>query len=221
MKVIIIGGGQVGSYLANLLVERGHEIIIIEEKEKRIEQLEKTFPSKSLVHNSGTDPEVLESIDIQHANVVVAVTGSDETNLVVATLARLEYNVPRVISRINNPKNAWLFTPIMGVDVALNQADLMAHLVAEEMSLGDMMTLLRLHGGQYSLVERVVDPTSSLVNKPLRDIELPVECVLVAVIRNNDLLIPRGDTILMANDKTIAITHVDHLQELDNLFHNN
>lgn len=218
MKVIIVGGGQVGCYLASLLIERGHEIKIIEMKENRIDVLKKSLPGGVIVRGSGTDPKLMESVDIQHTDVLAAVTGSDETNLVIATLARLEYGVTRVIGRVNNPKNTWLFTPVMGVDAALNQADLMARLVAEEMSMGDMMTLLKLHGGKYSLVERMVDPASSIVGKALRDIKFPAECVLAAVIRNSNLLIPRGDTVLMASDKVIAITHEDQLQKLDNMF---
>lgn len=218
MKVIIVGGGQVGCYLASLLIERGHEIKIIEMKENRIDILKKSLPEGVIVRGSGTDPKLMESVDIQHTDVLAAVTDSDETNLVIATLARLEYGVTRVIGRVNNPKNTWLFTPVMGVDAALNQADLMARLVAEEMSMGDMMTLLKLHGGKYSLVERMVDPASSIVGKALRDIKFPAECVLAAVIRNSNLLIPRGDTVLMASDKVIAITHEDQLQKLDNMF---
>lgn len=218
MKVIIVGGGQVGSYLATLLIERGHEVKIIEAKEARIEVLKKSLPENTIIHGSGTAPQLLENANIQHTDVLAAVTGSDETNLVIATLARLEYGVNRVIGRVNNPKNAWLFTPTMGVDAALNQADLMARLVAEEMSMGDMMTLLKIHGGKYSLVERMVDPVSSIVGKALRDIKLPTECVLVAVIRDSELLIPRGDTVLQANDKAVAITYAEQLQKLDDMF---
>ena len=98
--------------------------------------------------------------------MLAAVTGEDEVNLVITTLARFEFNVPRVIARVNNPKNAWLFTPEMGVDVALNQADILAHLIAEEMSLGDMMTLLKLRKGEYSVVEEKVHPHSGVGKKP-------------------------------------------------------
>ena len=101
---------------------------------------------------------VLEAEGIRQMDVVAAVSRADETNLVVTSLARFEFNVPRTIARVNNPKNVWLFTPEMGVDVALNQADLMAHLIAEEMSMGDMLTLLKLRKGQYSVVEIMVDP---------------------------------------------------------------
>ncbi len=218
MKIIVVGGGQVGSYLASLLMGRGHEVKILEVREQRAENLKKSLPEGIVLCGSGTDPTTLENAGVRHTDVVAAVTGSDETNLVIATLAKLEYGVRRVVARVNNPKNAWLFTPVMGVDAALNQADVMAHLVAEEMSMGDMMTLLKLHGGKYSLIERMVGSSSPVAGKALRDTELPRECVLVAVIRDSDLLIPRGDTVIQPDDKLVAITHVDQLQKLDDMF---
>lgn len=214
MKVIIVGGGQVGAYLASMLLERGHEIKIIDERGARIPVLKAELPEESILHANGADPKVLEDAGIHGADVVAAVTGSDETNLVIATLAKLEYGVRRVIGRVNNPKNAWLFNATMGVDAALNQADLMAHLVAEEMTMGDMMTLMKLHGGEYSLVERNVDPSSPVVGKTLREIKLPHECVLVAILRREELLLPRGDTVLLANDTIVALTHISQLQTL-------
>ncbi len=217
MKVLIVGGGQVGAYLALLLKDRGHEVTVLEERESRVDSLKKILPENTIVFGSGTDPKTLESVGIHHTDVVAAVTGLDETNLVIATLAKLEYGVRRVVGRVNNPKNAWLFTPVMGMDAALNQADVMAHLVAEEMSMGDMMTLLKLHGGKYSLVERMIGPDSPVAGKMLHDIGLPRECGVLVIIRSSDLLIPRGDTIIEANDKLIAITHVDWLQKLDNI----
>ena len=214
MKVIIVGGGQVGAYLASLLIERGHEIKIIDERDTRIPILKRDLPEDCVIHGNGADPKVLEAAGVRSADVVTAVTGADETNLVVATLSRLEYGVRRVVGRVNNPKNAWLFNATMGVDAVLNQADLMARLVAEEMTMGDMMTLLKLHGGQYSLVERVVDPDAAVVGKTLRDIKLPVECVLVAILRKEELLLPRGDTVLLADDKIVAIAQTSYLQTL-------
>lgn len=221
MKVIIVGCGQVGAYLAGLLLERGHEVRVIEMKEARVAILKKQLPADQILVGNGTDPKLLQQAGVQHADVVAAVTGLDETNLVVATLAKLEYGVPRVVGRVNNPKNAWLFTPVMGIDAALNQADVMARLVAEEMSMGDMMTLLKLHGGKYSLVERVVGASSSMTGKALRDIRFPAESMLVAVIRNADLLVPRGNTVLLSNDKVILITHIDRLEILDSMFEHN
>jgi len=214
MKVIIVGGGQVGDYLASLLLERGHEIRIIDQRDSRIPVLKRDLPEECVIHGNGADPKVLEAAGIQNADVVAAVTGADETNLVIATLAKMEYGVRRVIGRVNNPRNAWLFNATMGVDAAINQADLLSHLVAEEMSMGDMMTLLKLSGGQYSLVERIVDPASRVVGKALREIKLPVECVLVAILRESELLLPRGDTVLMANDMVLAMAHATYLPTL-------
>jgi trk system potassium uptake protein TrkA len=214
MKVIIVGGGQVGAYLASLLLERGHEIKIIDNRESRIPVLNRNLPKECVIFGNGAEPRVLEAAGINETDVVTAVTGSDETNLVVATLSRMEYGVRRVVGRVNNPKNAWLFQEIMGVDAALNQADLMARLVAEEMTMGDMMTLLKLHGGQYSLVERVVDPSSPAAGKTVKEINLPLECVLVAILRKDQLLLPRGDTSLLSGDKVVAIAHTSYLDHL-------
>jgi trk system potassium uptake protein TrkA len=108
---------------------------------------------------------------------------------------------------VNNPKNAWLYGEEMGVDIGLNQADLMAHLIAEEMSLGDMMTLLKLRRGDYSLVEEKVDPSSAAVGKAVRDLALPGDCVLAAVIRKGQLVLPRGPTVLQAGDEVLAVVH--------------
>src|SRR4030042_1540882 len=146
MNVIIVGGGKVGTHLAAVLLAEGHRVQVIEVRREEIPELQAALqhPQGGVTLGSGTDPNVLEGAGIRQATVVAAVTGADETNLVVTSLARFEFNVPRTIARVNNPKNAWMYTPEMGVDVALNQADLIARLIAEEMSLGDMMTLLKL-----------------------------------------------------------------------------
>lgn len=151
---------------------------------------------------------------LQRAGQVVAVTGSDETNLVVTNLARLEFAVPRTIARVNNPKNAWMFTPEMGVDVALNPSDLMAHLIAEEMSLGDMMTLLKLRRGQFSLVEERLNPAAPAAGKAVGDLELPAECNLAAILRGGQLLLPKPDLVLRPGDEVLAVVHSDHAPAL-------
>ncbi len=214
MKVIIVGGGQVGSYLASLLIKDEHQVKVVEIREKQLAALKRDLPADVIVEGNFTDPIILENAGIHQADVVVAVTPTDEGNLVVATLAHYEFGVKRVIARANNPKNSWLFTHGMGVDVGLTEADLMAHVVAEEMSLNDMMTLLKMNKGQYSLVKKKVHPSSPVVGKKLRELQLPVECVLVAVIRKNELLIPRGETVLAANDEIIGVSHVSQLHSL-------
>jgi trk system potassium uptake protein TrkA len=190
---------------------------VIEERQALLEKLPKELPVEVIVAGDGSSPLTLENAGIYKANVLAAVTGSDETNLVVTSLARFEFNVPRVIARVNNPKNAWLFNQEMGVDVALNQADILARLVAEEMSLGDMMTLLKLRKGEFSLVEEKVHPLSPSANKNLREIDLPNESVIVAIIRKNQLLIPHGDTILLPADEVLALVHSSQLKRLASL----
>ncbi len=214
MHVMIVGGGKVGTYLAQILLADGHKVKVIEGTREEFERSARELPAEVVVFGSGTDPNVLESAGIRDVDVVAAVTRTDETNLVITSLARFEFNVKRTIARVNTPKNAWLFTPEMGVDVPLNQADLMAHLIAEEMSLGDVMTLLKLRRGQYSLVENKVDPRSVAAGKAVRDLNLPKECVLTAVIRDGNLLIPRGDTVLVPDDEVFALVHVSQLDTL-------
>ncbi len=214
MNVIVVGGGKVGAHLAELLLTGGHQVQVIEVRSEKMASLLHDLPKGVVLQGSGTDPNVLETAHVQQTQVVAAVTGSDETNLVVASLARFEFNVPRIIARVNNPKNMWLFTTQMGVDVALDQADLMAHLIAEEMSLGDMMVLLKLRKGQYSLVEEKVHPASSAVGKTVNALNLPIECVLAAIIRHGQLIIPHGDTILQPSDEVLAVTHASQLEAL-------
>ncbi len=216
MFVIIVGGGQVGHYLASLLVKEGHRMKLIEVRQELSDRLAQEFGERVTL-GSGTNPNLLEAAGIRNADVVAAVTGADETNLVIANLARFEFGVPRVIGRVNNPRNAWLFTPEMGVDVALNQADLMGRMILEEMSLGDMMTLLKLRKGQFSLVEEKVDPQATVVGKALREIQFPDHCVLAAVIRKSELIMPHGDTVLQPADEILAIVHASQLKDLARL----
>ena len=217
MYVIIVGGGNTGSHLTQILLNEGHTVRVVEERAAVLEKLRTELPVEVVVAGDGSSPTSLEQADIGKALVLAAVTGSDETNLVITSLARFEFNVPRIIARVNNPKNAWLFTPEMGVDVALNQSDILAHLVAEEMSLGDMMTLLKLRKGEYSLVEEKVYPTALACGKPLKDIKLPDECSVVAIIRKNQLIIPHGNTLLEAYDEILALVHRKNLAEFASL----
>jgi trk system potassium uptake protein len=132
MNVLIVGGGKVGATLAIRLRASQHQVKVIEARHEHLAALGRDLPAAMLVFGSGTEPGVLEAADIRQAAVVAALTGADETNLVVTSLARFEFGVPRTIARVNNPKNAWLFTAEMGVDVALDQADLIARMIMEE-----------------------------------------------------------------------------------------
>jgi len=218
MKVLIIGGGKVGTYLASHLLDGNHEVIVIEQRREELERLQRELGAEHVMLGSGTDPVVLESAGIRTMQVVAAVTGSDETNLVVTNLSRFEFNVPRTIARVNNPKNDWMFTPDMGVDVALNQADLMVHLILEEMSMGDMMTLLKLRRGKFSIIERKIVSQFKPGWKPSWSMtKLPKDSVILAVMRKDDILIPHGDLELKAGDELIVLVHGAQLDQLEKI----
>lgn len=218
MKVIIIGGGQVGAYLASLLLSNGNDIRVIENREHVFSKLEKELPLEALIFDNGSDPAVLEKAGITSADVVAAVTGSDEINLVVSTLAKMEFNVPRVVARVNNPKNAWLYNSEMGVDVAVNQADLMAHFVVAEMNLKDMFTILKLNRGSNSIVQMQVQQNAKAVNQLIKELAIPKGMLLIAVMRGDSLIIPKGDTQILADDEILAVTDEANRRKLEEIF---
>jgi trk system potassium uptake protein TrkA len=205
MFVIIAGGGRTGSHLASLLLSQGHDVRLIEPRPDTLINLHRELPTEVVFEGDPTDPAVLTACDIEHAQVVAAVTSSDPDNLIITSLARFQYNVRRIIGRVNNPRNAWLFTPDFGVDVCLNQADIMARLIEEEMSLGDMMTLLKLRRGSYSLVEEKIHPEAAAVGKAIHELPLPENCTISGILRHGDMVLPRGGTVLEAGDEVLAL----------------
>ncbi|MDA0699213.1 MAG: TrkA family potassium uptake protein [Chloroflexi bacterium] len=205
MHVVIVGGGRTGLHLAGLLLEGRHSVRIVERRGKDLLELQRALPAEVVVPGDGSSPEVLERAGIREAKVLAAVAGLDESNLVVCTLARFEFRVARTIARINNPINAWLFTPQMGVDVALNQADLLAKMVTEEMSMGDMMTLFKLRRGAYSMVEEKIPPGAKAVGMHLRDLQLPKNCLVCAILRGAEVVVPQGATQLLAGDEVLSL----------------
>jgi len=205
MFVIVVGGGNTGSQLTKYLLEAGHTVRVIDERPVVLAKLAVELPAEVIISGDGSSPAVLEKAGIHEAQVLAAVTGSDETNLVVTSLARFEFNIPRVIARINNSKNSWLFTPEMGVDVSLNQAEILARLSVEEMSIGDMMTLLKLTHGKYSLVEEKIEPGSPAIGVQISELKLPPNCIISGIIRHSELVLPRGTTILEEQDEVLAL----------------
>jgi trk system potassium uptake protein TrkA len=217
MHVVIVGGGRTGSHLAGLLLAGGHQVRIVENREETVAKLRLELPAATVVAGDAGDPKVLVAAGIRDAQVVAVVTGADEDNLVVATMARSEFAVPRVIARVNNPRNAWLFTPAMGVDVALDQADMMAKLIAEEMSLGDMTILVKLRRGEVSLAEERIEAGAPAAGKAVRDLAIPAGCTLAAVVRGKEVLSPRGDTVLLPGDEVIAVVRAGQAAALAQL----
>jgi len=217
MFVLVVGGGRVGSHLAELLRQEGHEVKLVENRPEILERLRGEVPTEIIFEGEMSSPSVLEDAGIKRANVLAAVTSEDEVNLVITSLARFEFNVPRIIARVNDPSNAWMFTAQMGVDVALNQAEILSNLIVEEMSLGDMMTLLKLRRGEYSVVTEKLLPGSRMLHQPLRDLPLPEACVIAAVIRQGRMLIPRGDMRFQESDEVLAIVNDASLSVLKKL----
>lgn len=218
MKVVIIGGGQVGSSLASLLLSNGHDITMVESREETFEKLQKEFPAEMLIYGNGSDPDIMKKAGVPCANVVAAVTGADETNLVISTLAKMEFGVSRVVARVNNPKNAWLFNSMMGVDIGVNQAEITSHFVVEEMDIKDIITILKLSRGDYSIVQLEVQSNAKAVNKLLKDLPVPKKTVLIAITRGDTTLIPKGDTQILEGDDILAFTDTENRAHLKELF---
>lgn len=219
MKIIIIGGGQVGCYIANLLIENGNSVIVIENKEKALQTLQQNgIKKENILVGDGTDALLLEKAGVKVCNALVCVTGSDETNLAAAMMAKFEYDVPKVVGRVNNPKNAWLFNAGMGVDVKINQADLIGHMIADEMNYQSILTLMRLSKGEYSIVRIHVDYHSPNAGKSVADIKLPAQSLLIAVYEDDTMIIPHGETIIRAGQYILAFADEESMQELNRIF---
>lgn len=218
MLVLIVGGGRVGSHLASLLLELGHQVRVIEGRPKVIDRLHREIPTECIYIGDAFDPEVLEQAGAANAQVMVAATAKDETNLALATLGKFQFGIRRVIGRVNNPRYAWLFKPEMGIDIALDQADVLARLIEEEMSLGDMMPLLKLRRGKYSLVEEKVPPGAPAIGMMIRDLDLPDNCVIAGIIRHGDVVVPRGVTPIEEGDEVLAVVDREAAEHLVGLF---
>lgn len=218
MKVVIIGGGQVGEHIANLLLNNDYTVKVIDNREHIVDKLKKALPSDTVILGNGTDPNILEAAGISTADVLVAVTGADEANLVASTIAKFEFGVSRVVARVNNPKNSWLYNIGMGVDVAVNQADLMAHLVIEEMDLKNMFTLMKLSLGGYSIVQIKVGEDSKAVHKEVKDLNIPSNSKLIIIYRGEEVILPGGETVINAEDSILALANSETQVEINEIF---
>jgi len=218
MKVLIAGGDSTGAQLAYLLLEQKIEVCLVEHRPEVLNQLHLELPTEVIYEDNATDPEVLEEAGIHNADVLVACTSNDADNLVLCYLAHTLYHVPRTIGRINNPRHAWLFNEKLHVNVALNESSILAHLIEEEMSLGDMMTLLKLRRGQYALVEVMIPPGAKAAGTAIKDLPLPDQCVIAAIIRKGNMIVPRGATKIEVGDEVLAITDKIGEDKLAELF---
>jgi trk system potassium uptake protein len=214
MYVFIAGGGRTGAQLAADLIAQNYEIRLVEHRRELLTRLHHELPTEVIYEGQATDPAVLKQAGLEKANVLVACTNDDAANLVLCYLARTVFKVRRTVARINNPRNAWLFDKNFHVDETINQADVMAHLIQEEMSLGDMMTLLKLRRGRYSLVEEKVPPGAKAIGVPLKDLGLPDQCVIAAIIRKGQVTLPRGTIAFEEGDEVLAVTDDEGAKQL-------
>ena len=209
MYVLIAGGGRTGATLALTLHAQKHEVRLLEHRPPVLAHIHRDLPTELVYEGNATDPRTLELAGVARAQVLVASMASDAENLSLCFIARERFRVPRTIATINDPRNAWLFDAKFRVDVALNQADILASLIEQEMSLGDMMTLLKLRRGRYSLVEDRIQPGAPAVGVALRDLPLPRNAVIAAIMRQGEMIIPRGQVAFEAGDEVLAIVDAE------------
>jgi trk system potassium uptake protein TrkA len=216
MKVLVVGGGNVGRYLGRILVRSGHEVTLIEQDETRLERAREESDA-AVVHGDATEPSVLEQSGIRGMDVVVGATGDDEDNLVIASLAKFEFGVARVVARVKNAMNAWLYEPDMGVDVLVSAPHTIAQLIEEQVAVGDVVQLLELAEGRAALLEATLPDQSPVVGSLARDVAWPPDCVPAVVIRGSRVLPAPGDIVLAAGDRVLCVTDVAQMEPLHRL----
>ena len=217
MFVLIAGGGRTGARLANLLINQKYKVRLIENRRELLTLLHQELPTEVIYEGNPIDPSVLEEAGIRDVHALAAVTSNDSANLTICYLGKTTFDVPRTIARVNNPNNAWLFNENFHVDESVNSADVLAHLIQEEMSLGDMMTIFKIRRGRYSVIEEKIPAGAKVIGIPLKDLDLAEHCVIAAIIRHGVMTLPRGDSTLQAEDEIIAVASPEGAQKLSDL----
>ena len=216
MKVAIAGAGNVGTFIAADLKESGHEVILIEVDPDLVARL-KPHLDVTWFAADACEVSTLQRAGIESVDVVVAATGDDEDNLVVSLLAKQEFAVPRVVARVNNPKNHWLFNESWGVDIAVSTPHLLTALVEEAFSVGSLVRLLQLGDGEARLVEVTLATSSPAAGRSIASIDIPRDATIVAVVRNRHVEIPQPDTVLSVGDEVIVLATGDVEPEIKRL----
>jgi len=205
MYIIVVGGGKVGYYLTKSLLEEGHEVLVIEKDPRKCAVLTDELGANAL-QGDGCEAAVMAEAGMGRANVVVAVTGDDEDNLVVCQVAKHKFNVPRTIARLNNPKNERIFHKL-GIDVTVSSTELILSQIEQVIPAQSLVHLLTLRSLGVNFIELEVPPSSPALGRPLRELGIPDDSILPLVIRKgSEAIIPYGDTVLEAGDQVIAVT---------------
>jgi len=203
MRVAIAGAGNVGRSIAAELIENGHDVLLIE-RQPRAMRPERVPQAKWLLADA-CELDSLHTAGLEDCDVVVAATGDDKVNLVVSLLAKTEFAVGRTVARVNRAENEWLFTDQWGVDVAVSKPRLMAALVEEAVTVGDLVRLMTFRQSEANLVEITLPPTAPYVGRPVRDVPLPHDSALVAILRGKRVLVPSPDDPLEAGDELVFV----------------
>ena len=203
MRVTIAGAGAVGRSIATELLDFGHQVMLIERDIHQLDPAE--VEAAEWVLADACELASLEEAGLERSDAVIAATGDDKVNLVVSLLAKTEFAVRRVVARVNDPRNEWLFTEAWGVDVAVSTPRMLAAMVEEAVSVGDLVRLMTLRQGQANLVEVTLPAHTPLAGAPVRRLKLPVDAALVTILRGGRVIVPEGDDALEAGDELLFV----------------
>lgn len=213
MRVAIAGAGAVGLFIANDLADTGHEVLLIEQDPDVVERATAADSVEWYVADA-CEVSSLRDAHLERCDVVVAATGDDEDNLVISLLAKQEFAVPRTIARINHPENSWLFNENWGVDLSVSTPHLITALVEEAVSVGRLVRLLSFEGGRARLVEATLADDSPVLDQALKDVGIPRDATIVAVVRGQHVVMPRGDTVFEVGDEVLAMVTGDSEEDV-------
>lgn len=214
MKIIIVGAGSVGRYMAEELSKFGHSIFIVDNDPKAVSRTTTGNPLVTIILGDGCEIDTLTKAGANDADVVAAVTGDDEDNLVVSLLAKQEFAVPRVVARVNYPSNEWMFNSMWGVDVSVSTPHLLTALVEEAVAIGSLVKLLSLDHGKAGLNEVTLAPRSPAIGSTVANLKLPRESAVVAIIRDGHVVVPAPDIVLLEGDEVLVLATGDVEAEL-------
>lgn len=208
MRIVVVGAGKVGKYIATDLHNAGHDVVVLDSSKEVIAQAQASGEHPGVEFRCADACEVtaLEAAGLTEADVVAAVTGDDEDNLVVSLLAKQEFGVPRVVARVNHPKNEWMFNETWGVDVSVSTPHLLTALVEEAVTVGTLVRLLQFEGGKAGLEGVTLAESSPAAGHAIASLRLPRNCTIVTVLREHEVIVPRGDTTLEVGDEVIVLS---------------
>lgn len=213
MKAIIVGGGKVGYYLLKTLKEKGYNATLIEKERKICDKIASEIEA-DIICGDGSQIEVLEDAGIERAEIVAAVTGKDEENLIICQMAKMNFNINRTIARINNPKNRSIFKAL-GVDKTVCSTEVIANLIEGLFEKGRLRIIDAIDKGELVIAEAAINSKSKWCNRVINALSIPDECIIALIIRNDKALFPKGSIEIKDGDKLVIITNHDKAAEIE------